>query len=98
MEVEVKKLEDAIKAHFLDKETKVIRQGGYDHTDKFKDYHYKLISLMPWLGPHITKQIDQGSALQMVKCVKSIVTIKGGYFPGNMMYDRMKLYTGDVTT
>jgi len=64
----------------------------------FKDYCHEFISLMPLLGSHITKKIDQGSTLQMVKCAMLTVTIKGGYFSGNMMDDRMKLYTGGATT
>ena len=37
VEVEVKKLEDEIKEDFLDKKTKVIKQGAHDHADKFED-------------------------------------------------------------
>lgn len=54
MEVEVKKLEDEIKENFLNKKTRVIKQGAHDHIDKLGDYHHEFISLMPWLGPHIT--------------------------------------------
>jgi len=53
--VEVKKLDDEIKEYFLNKETRVIKQGVHDHADKFEHYRHELISLMPWLGPHITK-------------------------------------------
>lgn len=63
VEVEVKKLEDEIKEDFLNKNTKLIKQGVHDHTDKFREYHHELISLMPWLGPYITTRIDQGGAL-----------------------------------
>lgn len=57
VKVEVKKLEDEIKEYVLDKKNKVIRQYVHDHADEFEDYHHELISLMPWLGPHITKKI-----------------------------------------
>lgn len=50
MEAEVKKLEDEIKEDFLDKNTKVIKQGVHDHVDEFWDYCRELISLMPWIG------------------------------------------------
>jgi len=55
VEAEVKKLEDEIKEDFLDKKTRVIKQGVYDHVDKFGGYCHELISLMPWLGLHIAK-------------------------------------------
>jgi len=76
------------KGRFLSKNIRVIR-----HDDRFKAYLHELINLMPWLGPHIAKHIDQGSALQMVKCTMPTVTIKCGYSSGNMMNDRMKFYT-----
>lgn len=98
MDTEVKKLEDKIKEDFLRKKTRVIRQDAYDHDGRFKAYYRKLISLMPWIGPHITKRVDQGSALQMVKCTMLTVTINGGYFLGNIMDDRMKLHMGGATT
>lgn len=47
IEAEVKKLEDKIKEDFLDKNTRVIKQGVHDHGDKFEDYCSELISLMP---------------------------------------------------
>lgn len=98
VDTEVKKLEDEIKEYFLGKKIRVIRQDVYERDDRFKAYHQELISLMPWLGPHITKHIDQGSVLQMIKCMMPIVTIKGGFSPGNMIGDRMKLHTGGATT
>ena len=58
VDVEVKKLEDEIKDDFLAEKTRMVRQGAYDHTDKFDNYHRKLVSLMPWLGPHIIKCSD----------------------------------------
>jgi len=67
--VDVKKLEDEIKKDFLDKKTKVIKQGAHDYVDKFRDYHQELINLMPWIGPHITKGITHGGTLQMIKCM-----------------------------
>lgn len=76
----------------------MIRQDAHDHDNKFEAYHYELIRLMPCLGLHITKRINQGSVLQMIKFAMPLVTMKGGNFPGNVMDDRMKLYTGGVTT
>jgi len=98
VEVEVKKVEDDIMEDFLDKKTRVIRQGVHDHANKFEDYCYELISLMPWLGPHITKRINQGGMLQMIKCSTPLVAIKGGYFLGKVMDDWMKPYTGGAAT
>lgn len=95
---EVKKLEDEIKKYFLNKKTRMVRQEARDQNDGVKAYCHKLISLMPWLGPHITNHSDQGSALQMVKCAISIVTIQGGDFPGTMTKYMRELYTGGVTT
>jgi len=69
VEAEVKKLEDEIEKDFLDKETRVIKQGAHNHVDKFGDYRPKLISLMPCIGPHIPKRIDHGGALQMIRCM-----------------------------
>ena len=63
MEVEFKKLEDEIKEAFLDKKTRVIKRCAHDHVDKFGDYCRELISLMPWLRPHIATQINHGGAL-----------------------------------
>lgn len=47
VEAEVKKLEDEIKEYFLDKKTRVVKQGAHDHGDKFWDYRQEFISLMP---------------------------------------------------
>lgn len=54
VEVVVKKLEEEIKEDFLDKKTRVIKQGAHNHIGKFGDYCHELISMMPWLGLHIT--------------------------------------------
>lgn len=35
MDTEVKKLEDDIKEEFLAEKTRMVRQGAYEHTDKF---------------------------------------------------------------
>jgi len=35
--------------------------------------------------------------LQMIKCTILPVTIKSGYFPGKVMDDWMKAYTGGAT-
>lgn len=58
VDVEVKKLEDEIKEDFLTEKTRMVRQGVYDHADKFEHYCRELISLMPWLGLHIAKHSD----------------------------------------
>lgn len=39
----------------------------YDHTDELKDYRRELVSLLPWLGPHIAKRGSQGSAFQILE-------------------------------
>jgi len=38
MDVEVKKLEDEIKEAFLVEKPRKVRQGVYDHTNKFENY------------------------------------------------------------
>lgn len=96
MDAKVKKMEDEITKYFLSQKTTLVRQGTCDHDDRFKGH--ELISLMPCLGPHISKHSDQGSALQMLKCVMPIVRIQGGDSPGTMTEDRMELYTGGATT
>jgi len=63
LEAEVKKLEDKIKIDFLDKKTRAIKQGAHDYLDEFGDYHREFISLMPWIGPHITKRTNHGGTL-----------------------------------
>lgn len=63
MDAEVKKLENQIKQEFLVEKLRLVRQGAYDHVDKLEDYCLKLVSLLPWLGPHIAKCNDRGSAL-----------------------------------
>lgn len=81
MDVEVKKQEDEIKEEFLVKKPRVVRQGAYDHTEKLDNYCRELVSLLPWLGPHITKCSDQGSMLQVIKCARLTTTMEGGYSP-----------------
>jgi len=98
MDAKVKNLEDEIEEDFLTEKTRMVRQGVYDHADKFENYCCEFISLMPWLGPHIAKHSDQGSALQMVKCVMPTITIQGGDSLGTMTKDMMELYTGGATT
>jgi len=95
---EVQKLEGEIKKDFLSKKTRLVRQGACDLDDKVKTDCRELISPMPWLGPHIAKHSDQGSALQMVKCAMLTITIQGGDSLGTMTGDRMELYTGGATT
>ncbi len=98
VEAEVKKLKDTIKEDFLAKKTRMVRQGAFNHADKFENYHHELISLMPRLGPHIAKHNDQGSTLQMVKCTMPRITIKGGDSQGTTTMDRMKFYMGGAAT
>ena len=68
-----------------------------DHDDSVKAYCHELVSLMPWLGPHIAKCSDQGNTLQMVKCAMLTTKIEGGDSPRTLMEDRMKLYMGGAT-
>lgn len=70
-------LENEIKEEFLVEKLRMVSQGAYDHTNRLENYHRELVSLFPWLGPHITKRSDQGSALQVVKCVMMITTMEG---------------------
>ena len=58
MDVEVNKLEDKIKEALLVEKPRMVRQGAYNHTGKFDNYHHELFSLLPWLGPHIAKHSD----------------------------------------
>ena len=76
----------------------MIRQGAYNHADKFENYHCELICLMPWLGLHIAKHSDQGSALQMVKYAMSTTTIEGRDSPRTVIEDRMEPHTDGATT
>ena len=55
VDTEVKKLEGEIKEYFLSEKSRVIRQDVHDHDNRFEAYRCELISLVPWLGPHITK-------------------------------------------
>jgi len=98
VEVEVKKLEDQIRDDFLDKKTMVTKQGVHDHANKLEDYYHELISLMPWLGPHITKRINQGDALQRIRCMMPPIMVKGRYFLGRMLDDQRKPHTSGATT
>ena len=68
MNAEVKKLENEIKEAFIVEKTRMVRQGVYDHIDRSENYCHELVSLLPWLGPHITKCSDQGNAFEVVKC------------------------------
>ena len=81
---EVKKLEEEIKKDFLDKKTVLIKQGAHDYIEKFGDYHWELINLMPRIGPYITRGITDDGAMQMVKCVTQTVKIKGKFFQGKV--------------
>ena len=97
LKAEAKKLEDGIKKDFLNKEPRMTKKGVHDHIDIFGDYRRDLISLMPWIGPHITKQINHGGAMPMIKCATRPTIIKSRYIPGKVMDDRMKLYTSGMT-
>jgi len=81
MDAEVQKLEDEIKDAFLVEKPRMVRQGAYDHTEKFVNYRHELVSLLPWLGLHIAKRTNQGSVLQVVKCAMLTTTMEGGYSP-----------------
>lgn len=70
----------------------------HDHAGKLEDYHHQLISLMPWPQTHITKRIDQGDALQRIRCVTQLVMVKGRYFPEIMLDDQRKPHIGGATT
>jgi len=98
MDAEVKKMEDEIKEEFLTENTRMVRQGAYDHADKFEHYHCELVSLLPWLRPHITKLSDQGSTLQVVKWTMPTTTMEGGDSLQTMVEDRMDLHIGGATT
>jgi len=58
VDAEVKKLEDEIKEYFLTEKARMIRQDVYDQANMFENYRHELISLMPWLGLHISKHSD----------------------------------------
>ena len=98
MEVDVKKLEDEIKKDFIDKKTRVIKQGAHDYVDEFGDYHRELISSMPWIGSYITKGITHDGTMQMVKCVTQTLKPKDGFVPGKVMVDQLESYTGGTAT
>jgi len=72
MDAEFKKLGDEIKEAFLVENLGMLWQGPYKCVNNLEDYHDELVSLFPWLGPHITKQSIQGSTLQVVMCIVPI--------------------------
>lgn len=61
-------MESEIKQACLIDKARMARHGVDDHTNELEDYHDKLISLLPWLGPHITERSNQGNALYTVEC------------------------------
>ena len=69
-----------------------------DHDDRVKSYCRKLISLMPWLGPHIIKRINQADVLQRIRCATHLVMVKGRYFLEGMLDDWRKPHIGGVVT
>jgi len=73
MDVEVKRLEIEIKQACLIDKPRMARQGADDHTNELEYYHQELITLLPWLGPHITKRSSQGNELQIVEHTMPIV-------------------------
>ena len=81
MDAEIKKLENEIKEAFLIKKMRMARQGAYSHTEKLENYHHELVSLLPWLRPHLAKRSDQGSTVQIVECAMPITTMKDGDSP-----------------
>ena len=90
-------MKDEIKKYFLSKTTRMVRQDACDHDDRVKAYRLKLISSIPWLGPHIAKPSDQDSALHMEKYAIPTTTIEGGD-SRTMMEDKMEPHMGGVTT
>lgn len=74
MDAEVKGLENEIKQACLVDKPRMARQGVDDNTNELEDYHQELISLLPWLGPHITKRSNQGNALHTVECATPTVS------------------------
>lgn len=97
MDTEVKGLLNEIKGEFLVNRQRMARQGTYDHTNELKEYHRELVSLLPWLGPHITKCNNQGSTLQMVKRAVPIATITDEDFPRTMLEDGREPCTSGAT-
>ena len=67
MDAKVKTLDDEIKEEFLVEKTRIVRQVAYDHIGKFENYRYEFVSLMPWLGPHISKRINHDGMLYTIK-------------------------------
>ena len=63
VEAEVKKLDEGIHKDFLDKKIVVLKQDVHDYVDEFGDYRRELISLMPWIGPYITRGITHGGMM-----------------------------------
>lgn len=61
--MEVRKLEDEIKKAFLVEKLRIVKQGAYNHIDKWEDYHHELVSLLLWLRLCLTKHSDQGIML-----------------------------------
>ena len=74
------------------------RQGAYIHTDKLESYHRELVSMFPWLRPHLAKRSDQGSAVPIVECAMLITTRDNGDSPRTMVEDKMKPHTGGAPT
>jgi len=98
MDVKVKKLENEIREEFLFEKPRMVRQRAYDHINRLENYQHELVSLPPQLGPHIAKCSDQGSALQVVKCMMLITTMEGVDSLRTMMEDGMEPRMGGVTT
>jgi len=97
MDAEVNRLEDKITKEFLIKKQNIIRQCAYDHANKLDDYRRELVSLLPWLGLHISKRSDWGNMLEMVKCMIQDTTIEGRMLSRTMKKDRMEPRTGGAT-
>lgn len=69
------------------------RQGVGDHTNELEDYRRELISLLPWLGPHITKHSNQGSVLQIVEHAAPITMMTDEDFPWSILEGEMEFHT-----
>ena len=98
MDVKVKNMENKIKEAFLIEKPRMARQYADDHTNELEDYHQELISLLPWLGPHITKCSNSGNALQTIERVAQTVARLIEDFLRTILEGKMDTRTGGVTT
>lgn len=76
----------------------MVKQGVYDHIEKWENYHCELGSLLPWLRLRRARSSDQGSTLQIVECAMLTTTMEGGDSPRTVVEDGMKPHMGGATT